>query len=83
MRRFPLIALIVLLALGSTAWPDVCARRADCCAAGACHMRSRGCHHDEAPKSVIAHIDRVTMSAAPGVPAPRVREVADVIRSTR
>jgi hypothetical protein len=75
--------LIVLLLCGSTAWPSVCERSADCCRKGACPMRmmqTGACHdqHDEATKSVVLHSEHATTVALPSIPMPRASNVTFV-----
>jgi hypothetical protein len=73
--------LVLLQLFGSTAWPKICERRADCCRNGsACPMRmmqASGCHdqqHDT--KNVVVHCERATMIEPPPMPLPRVHDAA-------
>jgi len=71
--------LIVVMLFGSTAWPDVCARRAGCCRNGACPMmQASSCHHHEEAKSAVLHYERATTIAAPMMPLPNARAAVRV-----
>jgi hypothetical protein len=75
LRRCPFIALIVVMLLGSTAWPDLCARRSnahDCCKAGACQMRMQAgtCQDHHETKSVVTHFERAIAIDPVTMPLP-------------
>jgi len=70
--------LIVVMLFGSTAWPDVCARRANCCAGGACQMKAGGCHEHQDAKSAVMHYERATMMVPPAMRLPDGRETARI-----
>jgi len=81
LRRSPLIALIVVMLFGPTAWPDLCARRSnahDCCKAGACQMRMQAgsCQDHQETKSVVTHFERAIAIEPVTMAVPRARQTS-------